>query len=52
MLNGVGAVVCHPVGPQLVPNLAVAEIVAGALDRMDPQYPPSPDPRPETLTVE
>jgi PPK2 family polyphosphate:nucleotide phosphotransferase len=33
-------------------NLAVAEIVADTLEAMDPKFPPSPDPLPETLTVE
>ena len=32
-------------------NLAVAEIVADTLQEMNPQYPPSPDVLPETLTV-
>lgn len=32
-------------------NLAVAEIVADTLQAMDPQYPPSPDPLPDHLTV-
>ena len=32
-------------------NLAVAEIVADTLERMDPQYPPSADPLPDHLTV-
>ena len=32
-------------------NLAVAEIVADTLERMDPQYPPSADPLPDHLSV-
>jgi polyphosphate kinase 2 (PPK2 family) len=33
-------------------NLAVADIVADTLAAMDPQFPPSPDPLPDTLVVE
>lgn len=33
-------------------NLAVADIVADTLAAMDPQFPPSPDPLPDTLIVE
>jgi PPK2 family polyphosphate:nucleotide phosphotransferase len=32
-------------------NLAVAEIVAEALEEMDPRFPPAPEPLPDRLTV-